>query len=570
MSTWTNVPYSYMPGTNRLLAPENFATGSDSQPNEEYVFQASNELAPDATEYGAGDSYYVLTTVGTNGQPPTYPPTVPDLVGTPTASTITVGMNVSAVLGRPAPYFYFLYGTDPDQLNTVLNATVVLPELYQATATGLMPNTVYYFASVAANGILPNAKSDVSVGYTTANGPPPPPPGPLTNFLTIDFLIKDAGTGIWQINTSGNAAYGTLFLTGAQAGTIVSGTGSGVPSQATSITNLLSYRGTNTKLIVSMGGATGQLNIMIPTFQAATDLVNTIWNVLFGASAPNVLNWSNAAWGGGSTPLFFDGLDLDWENAAPNKEAVEGFMAQWYTCQQAYLATVGKKYLNIAPQSPNSWLNAPSSSPWTSNLLSIPFSNSQAVLSSINPSFLAGTALLSPNQFTGLRSVDYIFCQIYNQPGLYLTVPPAYTTYNPDFTNQMAQWAYLVMKAREKGSNVQLIWSCASTDAPEIWTDAQRAILNSAIELINPLVSNQLIADGGAPCNASEWSGGFGLWNSPTAQALITNVFAADSPITTSNMSGNAVILYANQTYPAPDPAWTTPPIPFVDNRTPS
>jgi hypothetical protein len=392
----------------------------------------------------------------------------------------------------------------------------------------------------------------------------------MTNICVVTFLVLDRG--VWQIDSGGNAAFGTFFLTGTNAGQIISGTGTGLPSQASSISYLLATQGlANTKLVVSMGGATGVLSTMMPTVQSARDLVNTIWNSLFGAAAPNTLNWSNAAWGGGSTPLFFDGLDLDWEDGIGGDIAY-AFVDQWRLNVAAYGGAVGKKYLVMAPQSPNTWVNPGynnSTSPWTNNLANIPFSSSTSALNTLSSGFLTSQALIAPPQ---LKLFDVVFVQCYNQVEQYLTKPPQSTTYNPIFTTQLAQWGYLIMKARRAGGNTVLCWGFASTDSigNTEWVNGggkDGAILNSAIQLINPIVSAQLVAEGGAPCTATEWSQAFGMWNSPSNITPIKFLFGSTSDTRKTTVASTYTVLYASATYPAPNPNWTAFNLPITDQR---
>lgn len=505
------------------------------------------------------------TQPGTPPTAPNQPPTVPIVGGRPppTSTTITVQTDTTGVTGNPAPAYSVLWGTTTSPTTSVPATIIGSGPFYQATVTGLTPSTPYYFKGVASNGVSPNQTSVVSAPISTAATPSG---DVLKNQMLITFLIKDVTTGIWQVNTSGNADIGSMFLTGAQAGTIVSGSGSGLPSQATSISNMLAFKALGpagtTPLMISMGGATGNLGIMMPTVQSAQDLCNSIWNSLFGAAAPNPLSWSNAAWGGGSTPLFFDGIDLDWENALGGDVAL-AFLTQWSANVTAYGGAVGKKYLNMAPQSPNTWYPSNSSFPWTNGGANVPWPGSQSALSAIAAGFLASPALLAPAQ---LKVFDTVFLQIYNQAGLYLTEPPGSTTYNPNFTAQIAQWAYLVMKARRAGGSTVLTWGFASTDAPQIWGQTDGAILNTAIGLINAQVSAQLLADGDAPCAAYEWSGGFGMWNSPTNINPITFVYGSTSAITKADMSAQYATFYMSATYPSPATLWAAP-IPLTDTR---
>ena len=533
-------------------------------PGTPYYFKsvAYNGVSPDAVSAVSAP----ISTLAGGGTPPNQAPTVPAAFGAPTDTSITLQFDTTGVTGNPSPSFGVLYGSNPSP-GTEVPATIVgSGPIYQATVSALTPSTAYYFKSYARNGVLPNQNSAVSPPISTAATPIAPV---LKNQMLITFLIKDATTGIWQVNTSGNADVGSMFLTGAQAGTIVSGAGSGLPSQATSISNMLAFKAlgaATTPLMISMGGATGNLGIMMPTVQSAQDLCNSIWNSLFGAAAPNPLSWSNAAWGGGSTPLFFDGIDLDWENALGGDVAL-AFLTQWSANVTAYGGAVGKKYLNMAPQTPNSWYASDSSKPWTNGGVNIPWAGSQSALSTIAAGFLTSPALLAPEQ---LKVFDNIFIQLYNQTGLYMTEPPGSQTYNPLFTAQVAQWAYLVMKARRAGGSTVLTWGFASTDAPQIWVDGggnDGAILNTAIPLINAQVSAQLVAEGGASCAANEWSGGFGMWNSPTNIDPITFIYGPTSDTRKTNLSAQYATFYMAASYPSPATQWAASSIPLTDTR---
>lgn len=528
-------------------------------PNTTYYFKSVAMNTAGRIVSAVSEGY---TTSSGSGTPPSSAPTIPIVVGAPTDTTITMTFDAAGITGTPTPTFSGLIGTSTSPGAPIV-ATLVSGTTYEILASGLAPNTDYYFRSVASNGVAPDQVSAASVAIQTA----PSSPVVLENLLVMTFLIFQ--DGVWQINTDGNTACGTLFLTGADAGTIVSGNGS-IPTQATSINNLKAWKAQpNAKLIASFGGATANLVAAMTTPQAAIDLVDSIWNSLFGAPSTNPLSWSNAAWAGASPPVFFDGIDLDWEGAVVAGVPL-AFQQRWEANSALYETSVGKKYLTMAPQTPNSWLNAPSSSGFTNGNANIPFAFSGSTLGSVSPGFMTSPALLAPVQ---LASFDFVFAQIYNQSQQYLTSPPGYTEYNPVFTTQMAQWAYLVMSARRRhAANTQLVWAFSSSTAgvtTPVWTTANQAQLNSAINLINPLVSAQLVADGLGPCSATEWSGGIGFWTSPTGQVAAQAAFGLGSAITMANMAGKCTMLYAEAEFPAFDPEWTTPPMSVIDNRAP-
>lgn len=665
MSSFNDNAYSYTPGTNRLLKPVNLASNPD-----EYVFDNLASLANSATQMSAGKLQVVdgsvsfqapgkffYNTTGTRKapSPPLTPPSVPQNIIPTSGTTIIMQFNISGVGGVPPPAFSFLFGTDPNNVVTPHAATRVSEELaiYVGTFNGLLPNTTYYFKSVAANSFGAEI-SEVSEGVSTTGGggvaPSPAPPtvslvsktstsitvsfdaagitgtpapsffvsclgvytpaplttgtthqatitglspstsydiyavaangvapnavsaealavstdasAPLTNLLMMTFLVSD-GTN-WRLDTDGNGACGTLYLTGTNAGQIISGTGTGVPSEATSITNVQAW-GTANYLMVSFGGAAQNLALALPTVAAAENFVNSFWNQFLGASsAPNPLAWNlNTGVVG-----YFAGLDLDLEGAIGGSVAA-AIAGQWAANVTAYAGSLGyTPLLTYTPQTPNSWLDAPSSQGWTNGNINIPFTYSGSRLSSLAPGFTTSSALLAPPL---LSVADYVFPQIYNQTAQYLTEAPAYSVYNPVFTTQMAQWAYLVMLAqRIGGGTTKLIWAFSSSTAGVTtppWTPANQAQLNAAISLINPLVSAQLDADGLGTCLATEWSGGIGFWTSPTGNAAAQACYDPNSKITTANMAADATMLWMEAAFPSPAPGWESAPVPIVDKR---
>jgi len=69
MSQWTDAPWSFMPGSDRILGPVRNASSAA------YVFAATNTLIQDATSVGTGASFYVLKPVAP-GTTPLLPPRV--------------------------------------------------------------------------------------------------------------------------------------------------------------------------------------------------------------------------------------------------------------------------------------------------------------------------------------------------------------------------------------------------------------------------------------------------------------------------------------------------------------
>jgi hypothetical protein len=532
------------------------ATFTGLKQNTTYYFRsvAANELGAEISAVSEG-----VTTGSGGGTAPSGPPTVPEVSGTPTSTSITVTFDVAGITGIPDPTYSVLVGTTTDPQAPVA-ATLVTGTIYQAVVSGLAPSNTYYFKSVASNGTAPDAISAVSAGIPTAASTQP-----LNNLLMMTFLVNTGG--VWQLNTDGNASCGTLFLTGANAGQIISGTGSGVPSQDTSIANIQAWGNVAQNWpMVSFGGATLNLVDALPDEASARNFINSFWNQFLGASgAPNPLSWNLNA----SVVGNFYGLDLDFEGAVVSGDVMFALVDQWNLNKVSYSSSLNyNPFLSYTPQTPNTWLNAASSQAWTNGNNNIPFPYSTAPLSSIAPSFKTSQALLAPQQ---LAYADFVFAQIYNQVPQYLTISPSYTVYNPVFTPQMAQWAYLVMLARRiHNASTKLIWAFSSSTegvSTPVWTTANQAQLNDAINLINPLVSAQLVADGLAACSATEWSGGIGFWTSPTGNAAAAAAFGFGSSITRANMAGNATMLWMEAAYPSPAPGWEAAPIPILDTR---
>ena len=511
--------------------------------NTDYYFQAtaSNFLGIESSVVGGPFR------TATGGVPPSGPPTVPEPAGI-TDTTILVSFDVAGITGDAPIIYSALYGLTTDPILPV-PLEAIIGTVRQCQITGLTPGTIYYFKSVATNG-AGSQISAVSAGITTLIIPPI-----VTTHYVVNFLTYD-GT-LWQVNTSGNLNYGSMILTGADAGTIV-----GTPTQADSIAYLLATRAkTGAKLILSIGGGLQDMTTMMPTTDAAVNICNSIWNVFFGAASDNVLSWSNAAWGGGSTPLFFDGIDLDWEGAMP-AGVPEAFTTQWTANVSAYGSAVGAKVLQMAPQSPNACMNTPSASPWTSDNVNIPFPNSSSTLSEISGIFVMSNALIAP---AGLLPFTHIFLQCYNSEGFELTIGG--TLLNPIFTNVLSQWGYLVMLAIRQGSTVQLTIGFPSNDAgTPLWTNSQEALLNTAIIAANALISDELTARGLGTSVPTDWVGGLGFWSSPSNWPFTEHVYSAASGIAKTSMGSGAFFketttMYAWAGASGIDTLWTSSPV---------
>ena len=458
--------------------------------------------------------------------PPSGPPTVPIVSGTPTSSSITVTFDVAGITGDPTPTYSIVYGTLAGAPTPGV-ATFVSGTTYEATVTGLLAGTDYYFNSVASNAVG-SASSIQSAPISTASAPLPP--SALQNLAVLTFLVID-GSGIWSINTSGNPSFGSMMLTGVNAGTWQGTDGkaylNGIRAKP------------NTELILSLGGSglNALLPIAFPSNQGAIDLCDTIWNVLFGAGSPNTLNWSNLAWAGLPTPLFFSGIDLDMEGVI-GTGILAAFMTQWENNVQVYTASIGTKTLTMAPQSPNTWMTAsPSTSIFTDNFTAVPFASSTSALSTVSVPFLSSAALICPGF---LKFFNYVFIQVYNQSS---DVYPGGVNFNA----QMAQWAYLIMISnRVHNKTTKLIFGFGTTDASPLWNaGVDGPLLATAIPLITALVNAQLLVDVLPVCTNTEWCGGWGAWNSPSNISVSSAVYANGS-VLTPGLMGSTTMLYAN------------------------
>ena len=172
MSSFNDNPYSYTPGTNRLLQPVSLASSAS------YDLQASSGLAQDAVQMTKGQYFYKLNSSPTSGTAPSSPPSVPQVATAPLSTSITMYFNIAGVTGTPTPQYIFLYGTTANPTTPFL-ATRASPSLalYVGTFTGLNPSTTYYFKSVATNE-NGSKVSAVSAGVTTSNGSGVAPSGP--------------------------------------------------------------------------------------------------------------------------------------------------------------------------------------------------------------------------------------------------------------------------------------------------------------------------------------------------------------------------------------------------------
>lgn len=234
MSTFNDAPYSFVNGADRLLGPKNMASSTA------YTFNASGSLVQDAVQMNKDQFFYIQNTNPTPSSPPENAPSIPVNVSPPSTTSITVVFNNALVGGSPAPGYSILYGTTPNP-TTPYPATKAAPSLglYVASPTGLIPNTTYYFKSVAMNS-AGRTVSAVSAGFTTAAGSGIPPSSaptvpvvvgtPLDTSITMSFDAAGiSGTppptfsGLIGTATSPGAPVAATLLSGTTYEIIASG-----------------------------------------------------------------------------------------------------------------------------------------------------------------------------------------------------------------------------------------------------------------------------------------------------------------------------------------------------------
>ena len=224
MSTFTDAPYSFANGSNRLLGPVNLST------NPAYVFDATNSLSQDAVECSTSTSFYQLAG---SANPPSQAPGIPNVASVPLSTSISVYFTSAGVTGSPDLTYSVLVGTTTAP-TTAVPATRVSPQLalYVVNLTGLTPSTTYYFKSVVTNPF--GAKiSAVSLPITTSAGAGVAPSAaptvpvvfgtPTSTSITMRFDVAGI-TGTPAPSYSGEIGTDLGGLFGPIAATLVSGT----------------------------------------------------------------------------------------------------------------------------------------------------------------------------------------------------------------------------------------------------------------------------------------------------------------------------------------------------------
>ena len=625
MSTWTNVPYSYLPGVNRLTGPVNLAS------NPSYDFQARNTLVQDATEFSKGEPYYQFNTTYDTAVAPNFAPSIPDTASYPTSNLIRMYFNVAGVTANPPPTYSFLYGTTPNP-TTVLPAVRAFGSLYTGIFGGLAPNTTYYFKSVATNivgskisavsapqtttgggGTPPSAaptvptlvtatSTSISIQFDAAGitgtapivfsglcgetpdplGPlvatlvsgttyaavasgltpntqyyfksqatnpaglarstavpfstlPTPPPSSLQSLYIVDFLLYD-GTQ-WVIDQQNIPDIGQWFLTGGQAGQIQANTGKSV------IPYLKSLQTQGCKVIVSFGGgglSNAILNVMFANPQQTA--ASICYALLTKGTGTNPLNFAKAG-----TPwadFAFDGLDMDIETNTPQPDNQLQLLL-------AIKTLVPSAILTAAPQAPN--LTSANAFGGNGNGTWYPFPHvyPSDTLANYNPA-VSTSAWMYPGQMQAC-GLNYLFVQFYNQgPSWYPGTP------GTSFPVALAMWGWLCVEAQATiGTGAKVIVGFATTDGNPIWNQSTDSFaLQAAIPQANALI----VAQGGryASVVPDDWLAGWGAWNAPSANSVAATIYSPSGNLT--NLPAIATMIYTNNSgSPSANPAWTGP-----------
>lgn len=115
--------------------------------------------------------------------PPSGPTTTPTL-SLSGQNALQVTFNAVGVISTLPLTVLCNASTSPSMTNAITCQVLLQPgPVYTATATGLTPNTTYYFSTIASNGVLPNQNSTVSAGFLTLPSTPTDLVAPGVPFL---------------------------------------------------------------------------------------------------------------------------------------------------------------------------------------------------------------------------------------------------------------------------------------------------------------------------------------------------------------------------------------------------
>lgn len=496
---------------------------------------------------------YNFTIVLSNGKPssatsplvsfatagPTPPPTNPSV-------TPITDFNATGAVSQTSVICSYFGGDNATikqaYLNGSLYPSAVFSDPKTVIYTGLAPGTTYSaYITLDNNNFQPETSGTIRI--QTLPGPAPPPVN-LTSVAVVTFLLKQ--NGVWLINSDENPKIGSFILTGPNAGTIQGGGGA-----AATCDYLSACQARGVKVIVSLGGATGNLGDMFPDEGSVFDFLSTFQNVLQGGPSGNILNWSNATFQNTSgNQFFFDGLDLDFEQTTSSLILIQFW--------QRINFIVGIK--SMAPVSACTYFNSDVTKPYTSNGDYLPFASADAALTTLNPPIPSAIALINPYY---LRAFDRVFIQTYNQD-------PAIQPGGASFTNIIAQWGFLCVyfATASTNANTKIVLGFGANDVAfgPTWDQAVMApIVSQAILDATAIIK---AVPGYSWVQPSDWLAGAGYWTSPLSQTYLAQNY--DSAVgAIPNLPAITCYSWASAAYPAPDPVWTNLPIIVTRNNPP-
>lgn len=371
--------------------------------------------------------------------------------------------------------------------------------------------------------------------------PNPPLPDDATNYALVTFLVggADLTTG-WVINTNNNPIIGGYDCnTGAFS--------VGGVAQTNPIPFLKDLQEKGVRVILSLGGAT--FNVAAGLTNGA-QLAQNIGHAFFGVSAGN---W--VPYGSTLTPanqFYFDGLDLDWETAGPAD------LTQLTTFVTTIRTICPDIILTMSPQPPYSARSAvlqlaEDELPTTTPVLSFPTAFNANGAYSAFPLTTSGVADYVPSSATPalmdqnfLGYFDYVFVQYYNNPDW----EPGAVYFNAN----VAQWAAMTSRALPRSrppvsppvvASCRMVLGFASADAERLYTPAANGPIETALRLAQTNLNSPSV---------SYLVAGTGLWNSPTAQTVFTELYTG-----IANLPSNVLFMWLNQN--SIDPNWSELPI---------
>ena len=332
------------------------------EPSTDYYF---NSVATNSEGSKTSATSEAITTSSGSGTGPSGPPTKPAVVGTPTSSSITVSFDTAGITGTPAPSFYILVGSNNTPLADLVPfpATLASGTIYNGTATGLAPDTIYRFYAGAGNGNPSDTTSPLSDPITTA--PAPTPASLMTNVITpfliqgprfnsvspwagIDYYIATPATGaMYQVGgttATGQQLFGSMYggtvgdagnLSG-DPGNIVPYAGSCTADQVFNfnfgtisdayLNSVKTALGSNGRVLASWGGFYADILGLFGPYQptgypgtnpAVGDVIKSFLYNYCGKISPNTnpLGWKRQNSTSTSSYNFvYQGMVLDFEN----------------------------------------------------------------------------------------------------------------------------------------------------------------------------------------------------------------------------------------------------------------